>query len=226
MPKILLITDMHVTKDGLNGINTIKAFSKVIIAAKNNSRYDSIILCGDLSQNGDVSDYELICGEIRQNYPDMKTYLIAGNHDDQENLKSVTKCIPNISYMDNRYIDILEHRFIFLNSNITGRSEGNFLIKTLAWLSKTIKLSNLPVYIFTHHHTLPINLNIDHYILKNNHEFLALLKEFSSKITMVICGHTHYFTDKDKHGIRFITLPSSSMQYSSMSNFTPDNIQM
>ncbi len=226
MNNVLLITDMHIAKNGLNGIDTITAFKNVLRHSNKNIKADSLILCGDLAQDGFESDYQIMCALIHQYYPNIPTYTIAGNHDNQENLAKIVDQQDNIIYLDNKKIDTENHQIIFLNSNLQNKTEGYLATKTLTWLKDILHTTNKQVYIFLHHHTVPIGLKIDKYILKNREEFITLLQLYKNKIKSVICGHTHNFTQQEIAGISFITLPSASMQYLSKTQFMPENKQM
>ncbi|MDC0534336.1 metallophosphoesterase [Francisellaceae bacterium] len=226
MKKILLITDMHIADKPINGIDTKSAFNNVLKHASTDTQADVIILCGDLAQDGLETDYEFMCEQLNQYFPDTPVYAIAGNHDNQGNLKRVLNGQQSITYLDNGSIETESHQFIFLNSNITNYTEGYISENTLTWLQSLLKVTIKPVYIFTHHHTIPINLKIDDYIIKNRADFLNTLTPYASKIDAVICGHTHSHTSNIENGIKFITLPSASMQYNSTIKFEPENKQM
>ena len=72
---------------------------------------------------------------------------------------------------------------------------------------------NKQALICVHHHVLPVGSAwLDQHILKNNDVFLDLIKPFSN-VVAVLSGHVHQARDTKKNGVRFITTPSTCVQF-------------
>jgi len=64
-----------------------------------------------------------------------------------------------------------------------------------------------------HHHVLPVGSAwLDEHILKNNKQFIDLINKFDN-VKAVLSGHVHQAFDVEKQGTRYITSPSTCVQF-------------
>ncbi|HMT03073.1 MAG TPA: metallophosphoesterase [Burkholderiales bacterium] len=182
--KILILSDTHFSKnnellfkkyDVEYSINKLKNKIK-----KENPDY--IFLLGDISQDGSIESYIKIRAFLSQF--NCSKYVIMGNHDS-----------GNIKYMLddkiilNNYLDIQNHRFIFLSSfKGDGFNEGYISETELEKVKKYFN-PNMQNYLLIHHHFIIANGIIDNAILENHLYFCKYIAKFDFKA--IFHGHVH-----------------------------------
>jgi Icc protein len=143
---------------------------------------DYIFHLGDISQDGSASSYQDINNILSQaNCP---VYVIAGNHDNPANLKYL--CNAAIQQCD--YLDIGNHRFIFVDSNEAGSDLGFISTKEIAKIYAHYSLGKLN-HLCLHHHFTPIGSPADNHQVTNTTLLTEALIEL--EFCSVLTGHVH-----------------------------------
>jgi Icc protein len=208
----LQITDTHLFADrekGLLGIKTVQSFEAVVKHASKYKNCQAVLSTGDLSQDHSAQSYSYFSQHIKTlNLP---CYWLPGNHD----MQSVM--LPSLLAEGLAQTKVIESEYwqvILLDSQVEGVPHGLLSALQLEFLQQTlIKKNNKKTLICVHHHVLPVGSAwLDQHILKNNDVFLDLIKPFSN-VAAVLSGHVHQAGDTLKDGVRFITTPSTCVQF-------------
>jgi len=208
----LQITDTHLFADrqkDLLGIKTVQSFEAVIEHARKYQNCQAVLSTGDLSQDHSAQSYLDFSKHIKTlNLP---CFWLPGNHDIQ------TVMLPSLlsqGLAQTRVIDSEHWQIILLDSQVEGVPYGLLSDSQFSFLSKTLKNSpSKHTLICVHHHVLPVGSAwLDQHILKNNQMLLDIIDSFSN-VTAVVSGHVHQASDKLHNGVRFISTPSTCVQF-------------
>jgi len=221
---LLQITDTHLFSDrdkDLLGIKTVQSFEAVIEhATKYASECLAILSTGDLSQDHSAQSYIDFTNNIKKLA--LPCYCIPGNHDLQSIMMPnlLAQGISQVKHINSDYWQI-----IMLDSQVEGLVHGELAEEQLAFLQQT--LTDNPdkhTLICLHHHVLPVGSNwLDQHMLKNSDRFLEIVSAFNN-VCAVLSGHVHQMVDVCHNGIRFMTTPSTCVQFKPNSyDFAVDN---
>jgi len=208
----LQITDTHLFADRqkeLLGIKTVQSFEAVVKHASKYKNCQAVLSTGDLSQDHSAQSYSDFSKHIKTlNLP---CYWLPGNHD----MQSVM--LPSLlaeGLAQTKIIESENWQVILLDSQVEGVPHGLLSATQLEFLQSALQNNaNKYTLICVHHHVLPVGSAwLDQHILKNSDEFLAVIKPFSN-VQAVLSGHVHQAIDKLQNGVRFITTPSTCVQF-------------
>jgi len=208
----LQITDTHLFADRekeLLGIKTVQSFEAVVEHAKQYQHCHAILSTGDLSQDHSAQSYFDFSKHIKTlNLP---CYWLPGNHDMQ------TVMLPSLlsqGLAQTKVIDSEHWQVILLDSQVEGVPYGLLSDSQFEFLEKTLqKAPHKNTLICVHHHVLPVGSAwLDQHILKNSAAFLDIINPFSN-VVAVLSGHVHQAGDKLHNGVRFMTTPSTCVQF-------------
>jgi Icc protein len=217
--KLLQITDTHLfasSDNDLLGIKTVVSYDAVIKhAAKKYTGQCAAVLCtGDLSQDHTAQSYLNFSERIKK--LNMPCFWLPGNHDQQS---VMLPSLLNEGLAQTKQIVSDHWQIILLDSQLEGVPHGYLSELQLQFLEE--KLREYPdkhTLIAVHHHILPVGAKwLDQHILKNSQEFMALVNKFSN-VKAVLSGHVHQAFDVIHNGIRYITSPSTCVQFKPKSN--------
>ncbi len=213
---IAQITDPHIkTEDRL-------AYKKVDTAAnlahcvehlrRLEPHPDIVLITGDLTDFGKPEEYRLLRKLIAP--LDRPTYVIPGNHDHRENLRTAFAdhdYLPKHSEFLHYVIEDYPIRLIGLDTTIPGEPGGEMCARRLAWLDQQLQNDQeRPTVLFMHHP--PFLTGITHMDVQNcrGGEALGALIEFHPQVIRLLCGHVHRPIELHWHGITASIAPSSS----------------
>jgi Icc protein len=211
--QLLQITDTHLFSDrnkDLLGIKPAESYEAVIKhAARYSSKCQAVLSTGDLSQDHSQQSYLDFTKQIKTlNLP---CYWLPGNHD----MQSVM--LPSLlqeGLAQSKQIVSEFWQIILLDSQVEGAPHGFLTEQQLNFLQQA--LSDHPekyTLICVHHHVLPVKSAwLDQHILKNNQQFLALIK-LHKNVRAVLSGHVHQADDIEFNQVRFLTSPSTCLQF-------------
>ncbi|MEI6897642.1 MAG: 3',5'-cyclic-AMP phosphodiesterase [Psychromonas sp.] len=220
----LQITDTHLFADenkALLGIKTAQSFDAIVEHASKYKQCHGILSTGDISQDQSIESYLSFGQHIKKlNLP---CFWLPGNHDMQSAM------LPSLLAEGFAQIQVIESDYwqiILLDSQVEGVPHGLLDPNQLGYLQKTLqKNSNKHTLICVHHHVLPVGSAwLDQHILKNSDDFLAIINPFSN-VVAVLSGHVHQDSDRLQDGVRFITTPSTCIQFQpNFDEFTLDSV--
>ena len=213
----LQITDTHLFADKeetLVGIKTFSSFNAVIDHALEYAPLACAVLAtGDISQDQSISSYIHFAKQI--NRFSLPCYSLLGNHD--------IKTIMQNSLLPQGILhpQVIESEFwsiILLDSHVPGEPYGflsdlqfEFLEQFL--IKKTLHTCDKNVLLCVHHHVLKVGCDwLDKLILSNRKSLLSLINQYKC-IKAVLSGHVHQEVDVVHNGIRFMSSPSTCVQF-------------
>tara|TARA_R110001583_G_scaffold69129_7_gene196232 strand:- start:14705 stop:15529 length:825 start_codon:yes stop_codon:yes gene_type:complete len=208
----LQITDTHLFADrqkDLLGIKTVQSFEAVVEHAKKYQHCQAVLSTGDLSQDHSEQSYLDFSQHIKTlNLP---CFWLPGNHDIQAIM------LPSLlseGLAQTKIIDSEHWQVILLDSQVEGVPYGLLSASQLDFLEHALEVNPIKkTLICVHHHVLPVGSAwLDQHILKNNDVFLDIIKPFSN-VVAVLSGHVHQARDTIQDGVRFITTPSTCVQF-------------
>jgi Icc protein len=220
---VLQISDMHLfaqDHEKLLGIDTAFSFQNVIDAVKAQKReIDLVLATGDISQDYSKDSYRRFAFLVKQ--LDKPVFWLPGNHDDGPLMRRV---MPEFGLSNARNVICGSWQFILLNTQVYSVPHGWILPDQLEYTRKCLEDNpDLNAVVCLHHNTFPVNSAwLDQHELKNKDELLDLVYNHS-QVKLVLCGHVHQEHDFIKNSVRFISTPSTSIQFEPLSfNFGLD----
>lgn len=192
------LTDLHVRPVGLPAYRVAEtnmyAARAVDAVLALDPAPDAVVISGDLTDNGLVSEYENLKA-ILARLP-MPVWLVPGNHDRRENLKGVFADWPGMGQHD-KYAQwstmIGPLRVIGLDTVIPESGAGRLCPRRLEWLQGELAAApEAPTVIVMHHP--PYDCGIRHMdrirLLEGVDEFEAIVRA-NPQIVRILCGHHH-----------------------------------
>jgi len=176
-------------------------------------RADVVVVTGDLTDHGAAEEYahlrELLAPLA------MPAYLIPGNHDSREGLRSAfggDGYLPTEGFL---HYAIEHHplRIVALDTTIPGQHPGELCTERLEWFDRTLAAApDRPTVVIMHHPPFPTAIeHMDRMALQNPQEFAAIVRRHP-QIERILCGHLHRPIDHRFAGTIAGTAPSTAHQ--------------
>lgn len=206
--KILVMTDIHITKAGVDiiGLDPLSRFQKVCDAAlAEHSDAEMLILMGDLTHHGEIEENERL-KSVLDTIP-LRNVPMLGNHDRRDAFLSVfsNATVDRHGFVQN-IIDLPEHRLITLDTldgppYPKGHHEGRLCEKRMAWLTDALDgAGDRTPLIFAHHPPFDTGIiGMDAIKLSNGKALLDLLAKYSG--VHLFCGHVHRTISGQSRGV-------------------------
>ncbi len=215
--RLLQITDTHLFAEAegqLLGIRTAESFQAVLDAVNAQQQpFDLILATGDLSQDYSTASYSRFADMVRP--LSRPVFWLPGNHDDGPLMRRV---MPDFGISDARQVLLPNWQIILLDTQVYSVPHGWLKPEQMSFLEQC--LSSQPErysVICLHHNTFPVGSTwLDQHDLKNGGDLLGLLERFP-RARLVLCGHVHQETDLEHNGVRFISSPSTCIQFEPLS---------
>lgn len=220
MQKIIVFTDTHICDAGENIIGLDPSARFLDGLAKACSAHldaEQIIITGDLTHHGRVSQYE----RLKDHLADcpLSVTLMLGNHDDRANFLQVFPDAPlTQGGFVQSHLDVGEARLICLGtldgSPRPADIHSGFLCPDrLNHLRSALDGAKLrPVVLFTHHPPYDTGFTgMDSIGLRNKDDLIALLKSHNAPV-QIISGHVHRTLMGHAHGIPLAMFKSTCHQ--------------
>lgn len=213
--RLLALSDSHLFESEDTNLFEVKTFHSLELITsdirQHGEQFDLMVVTGDISEDGSKRSYQhfqRLSEDLAEN-----TIWFEGNHDQFSNVPDelAKKCIFKTWHVD-------EWSFIFLATKVSGRDEGVLSKKELQRLESFLQeYSEKHVLIFMHHQPVDVESQfIDELGLENKREFWALTSHHKN-IKGILFGHVHQVYDNQHNGIRVISNPSTSMQFTPFS---------
>ncbi len=164
-----------------------------------------VLIGGDVANDkGTIAEYQAAKSALAEFQ--LPFYLMPGNHDDRDNMKTM---FPDHGYMFSPdgfihyVIEQPEMDVIALDTVIPGKLHGALCEKRLAWLKGALKAKkDKPVLIAMHHPPFKVGIEkIDDLRCVEGVDELAQLLQSHGKVQGILCGHVHRRVDLMWHGI-------------------------
>lgn len=204
---------MHLHADRvarLRGVDTHRTLTRVLERAAADPRpAQAVLATGDLSQDETRESYEHFRDLVGQ--LGLPVWCLPGNHDAPGHIDAVLSRPPFAiggARVSGNWCVIL------LNSYLAGDHGGRIATSELEWLEATLgEQRGRHVLIAVHHHPLPLQSRwLDELGLYNAAELLAIV-ERPAQVRCVLAGHVHQASDILRHGVRYLTTPSTCFQF-------------
>ena len=218
MIKLLVFTDLHLRDSTIIGLDPIERFKDGLEhAVSNHPDAKGIVLMGDLSHSGTVSEYQLLKGITdTANLP--VTYMM-GNHDRREPFLEVFSdaAIDSNGFVQTSF-DIGEWRAICIDSldgpsYPAGHHSGRLCKDRITWLSNELeKAEDKPIAIFMHHPIGDVGFpGMDGIKMINGLEIQTLLSAHPKPVH-IFAGHVHRTMSGQWNGIPYTIYKSPCHQ--------------
>lgn len=222
--RLVQITDTHLNgpEDGhLLGMKTLHSMNCVLdIVRSERTAIDAMLVTGDLAQDGSEQAYRHLHNALLPfNCP---VFWFEGNHDHPASMQAVAEGSEHL----NRIIRTQHWQLILLNSQVEGAVYGRLKKDQLDLMEKALKeRPDLHTLISFHHHPIAMGSTwIDHIGVKNGEEFCNIIRHYSN-VRCVLWGHVHQESDQMINDVRFISTPSTSVQFTPKSeDFSVDTV--
>jgi len=183
---------------------------------------DAVVVTGDLVDSGRPEEYEHLVALLAP--LSMPVYLIPGNHDERNALRSA---FPEHRYLHNggeflHYaVPLGPMRLIGLDTVVPGEGGGSLCSDRLRWLGKELdEHRDTPVVILMHHPPFPTGVShMDQVGLRVACPLEPILRRHP-RIEGILCGHLHRTIFQRFGGTIAATCPSPAHQV--VLDFMPD----
>jgi 3',5'-cyclic-AMP phosphodiesterase len=214
---IAQISDLHIKADRklAYGIVDTATMLEVCIAHINNlsPAPNLVVITGDLVDYGTVAEYTL----LRKLLAPIKApiYLIPGNHDNRENLRSV--------FSDHRYlhqspefvqfsVPLGPLNLIGIDTTVPGNSHGELCAARVGWIDEVLTNNPLPTVILMHHPPFETGIrHMDLIGLRGALLFESVIAKHA-QVERLLCGHLHRSIQARFGGTIASTCPSPAHQ--------------
>ncbi|MBT4068369.1 MAG: phosphodiesterase [Candidatus Marinimicrobia bacterium] len=181
---------------------------------QHNPKPDVVLVTGDITNTGQSAEFKhaaYLLDQIQTPF-----YVIPGNHDDRDLLRSTfgkDACPVEADKKIDYVIENDELRLIALDSTMPGNPGGEITTGQAQWLNDKLKeMPNQPTLIFMHHP--PVNCGVletneDGFIGK---ELLGDVIKSHDHVEKIICGHIHLPINTRWCGTVISTAPSLGMK--------------
>lgn len=217
MQRFVQITDCHLfaSEEGkLLGMDTQASLRAVMDKIhQEQSEFDFYLCTGDLSQDGSIESYQFLKDLLEQDGKEQ--FWIPGNHDHRPNMLNVVS-------ESKEMLSVIKKgpwQLILLDSQVPGSVFGNFHIEQLRLLKNALEADpNSHTLITMHHHPKPMGCKwLDPQQIRNSNAFFNIINQFNN-VRVVLWGHVHQDSDNMENGVRYISTPSTCVQFTPESN--------
>lgn len=210
---LVQITDshLHASQEGtLLGMKTQYSFELVLDRVQTEQKkIDLILATGDIAQDGSVEAYQRFIEGIDRLQAPMR--WTAGNHDNLTNM--TVAAVGRESIGRPLYAD--EHwAIIMLDSTVPGKVHGQLGNDQLALLDRLLaRYKDKHALITFHHHPLAMGSTwMDKIGIRNPDDLQAVLARHRN-VRSVLWGHVHQCLDTTRDGVRYLSTPSTCVQF-------------
>ncbi|MCW5236746.1 phosphodiesterase [Verminephrobacter eiseniae] len=216
---IAQISDTHIETDGQRayGIVDTAGLLRACVAdvARLDPRPDLVVLTGDLVDHGRPEEYALL-QELLAPLA-LPLYLVAGNHDEREALRSALAG-PRFDYLGQtgeflQYaVDLGPLRLLVLDTVVPQEGRGQLCHQRLAWLEQRLAEDDRPTVIAMHHPPFATGIaHMDALGLEGADALAQLLRQHP-QVERLLCGHLHRSIQCRFGGTLASTCPSPAHQ--------------
>lgn len=215
---IVQLTDLHIRQPGKLAYGRVDTSAYLQTAVQSvlrlKQRPSAVIVTGDLTDFGRKEEYAAMRDLLAP--LDMPVYLLTGNHDDRQNLRSTFSDHDylGMSGFVQFHVDLGPFHLLALDTSDPGHSAGALCTERLDWLSaKLLELKGQPIVVAMHHP--PFRTMIGHMdeigLMQGSEELAALLRQHPN-VERVLCGHLHRAIDVRFGGTLASTCPGPAHQ--------------
>lgn len=203
-------THLHGPEQGqLLGINTLFSMQCVLDTVRQERAHiDTFLVSGDLSQDGTAGSYQ----HLQQALSTFAcpAFWLNGNHDKAEVMQQVAA----ESAVLQQVVRSTHWQLVLLNSQVAGAVFGYLNAEQLQLLEDTLaERPDLHTLVCLHHHPLPMGSAWMDKIGLQNADALAAVIKRHRHVRAVLWGHVHQESDRTIDGVRYLSSPSTCVQF-------------
>lgn len=215
---ILHLSDIHFRRhyeacqDGYKGMlaqmqSPLIPLEKCLDRVKSQTEIDLIIISGDLTEDGEVADYQFLKEWLHERIGDKEMIVTLGNHDIKSNFRLGW---ANEAASDDFYHQVKvysDFAVIAFDNSAHGAADGVFDESQLEWLKTQLEaLKDKAIILVTHHHLLDEQSSSPKWA--GTAKFLEVIADY--KIACILNGHTHHSYMGKVNDIPYYTAASMS----------------
>ena len=211
-------THLHAAADGrMRGVKTYETFSAVLERARCDRRWppDAIIASGDIVQDESRLGYERFRDSLAAF--GVPVLCVPGNHDDP---RLMTEVLDRPPFQVGGELKLGGWSLVLLCTYLAGEDAGGLGPARLRALQSTLEQhAGRHVLIAMHHQPLPMGSAwLDGVALRDAPAFLEIV-DANPSVRCVTWGHVHQESDRERHGVRYLSTPSTCAQFLPQSEF-------
>ncbi|MFO6420052.1 phosphodiesterase [Hylemonella sp. W303a] len=218
---LLQLSDTHIREPGRLAYGRIDTAPYLAEAVASIARLpqapDAVVVTGDLTDFGRAVEYEHLRALLAP-LP-MPVYLLPGNHDSREQMRTSFPDHPYLGKGGNHdfiqySVPVGDLQLIVLDTVVPGASEGRLCSARLQWLETELaRHTSRPVVIALHHPPFRTLIgHMDDIGLREGAEALEAIVARHPNVERVICGHLHRTIQVRFGGTIAATVPSPAHQ--------------
>lgn len=205
--KVLHISDLHYASDystrgGIYNVvlrNMSHPFTQLEeLLAKTNSKYDVVVVTGDLGEEANVKEYQEVLEQLRK-YFTCPIITTPGNHDNLVNYQEAYGSLYST-------LIVGEYRFISFNTASSEDDNGILEDEMITKLDEILSDRKYKNILLTHHHLLASQFSMPE--AKGADKLESIVDKYD--IFAILTGHTHHAYETAYHGIPYYTTGSLS----------------
>jgi len=218
---IAQISDLHIGRPGALAYGQFDTAQRLARCIDNliqrRPAPDVVLATGDLVDGGSEEEYRRLRELLAP--LSMPVYLIPGNHDDRDALRS--------AFADHAYLGLIGEpacycvaghpvRLIALDTTVAGETGGALDHRQIDWLEEQLAAApHEPALIFMHHPPFKTGIaRMDEIGLdETSAAHLAAVVSRHAQIALLTCGHVHRAIQARWHGAIASVCPSATFQY-------------
>lgn len=222
-----VISDIHIHSDHNDNDNLEKFITTLDQLNQVAPKQDAFVVVGDLTESGDISEYDKFMNAYNTRKQPTAVSLIAiGNHDYWNGLsvEDAQERFFEKTGMNSIYHHkvINGYHFIILGTE-DGITEGTYSSNQIEWLGEQLRKANAddpskPIFVFHHQPMINTIYGSEWGFSENRDLFYNTLKEYPQVIAF--SGHTHYPLDDPRiiHQKDFTSIGTSTGAYLFLEN--------
>lgn len=209
---LVQITDphLHANAEGtLLGMNTESSLKLIVERVQDEvDHIDLLLATGDIAQDSSVGAYQNFIEFVKPLNAPMR--WVPGNHDNRENM---VQAALGTNFAE-PIVEMGDWVIVMLDSIVPERVYGTLDGDQLDLLRHAVsKYADKHMLVALHHHPVQMDSQwIDRIGVRNKDELNAILSG-ASNIRAVVCGHVHQDSDQIVNGIRYLSTPSTCVQF-------------
>ncbi len=214
---IAQMSDMHVKRRGTRLFGHVDTAGRLEACVTHLNtlplRPDAVLVTGDMTNDGEVSDYETLVPLL--DGLEMPYYPVPGNHDDRDRMRVAFRHLGLLP-ADGPLCYAVERRpvrLVALDTLVSGQPHGQLGRTQLAWLDTTLGAApDQPAVVFLHHP--PFATGIGHMDAMGLADAEALRDVIARhpQVERVLCGHIHRPIQVRWAGTLVLTAPGTAHQ--------------
>lgn len=211
--RVLQLTDCHLggaRGETLLGLDVDVSFDDVLDhIVVHEDTPDIILATGDIASSAEPQAYQRFYQRLQEKLPNIPVVCIPGNHD----LKQVMMgALPEPAM--SKQVDLGEWLLLMLDSTIPHKEHGDLAPAELDFLREAIEGNpDKHIVVCMHHQPVPVGCEwIDQYTVGASDKFLELVEQ-ANNARIVLWGHVHQAFEDQREHVRFMSAPSTCVQF-------------